>query len=605
MMTDLNEKIKNLPNEIKNKIVINSDPNLGLQRSNFINYINNDKIKELDDELNSGCIKNKSLYELSEKKLVNGLKVCILNDTNIYRTYLAFLNKEVQDEFVKKDLTRPIYSSNKYYGYALARTIWGGIHSFKITKKVTLIDMFDKDNINKILELADKYITNNNENIIFKKMLKITSLLNFEDSIVNYNHFNKHKKKSHINIYTPTSEDISTYHYCKNETSDINFVPMVDIKYLNNQKVDYTRDVVYMFFKYILPHLKNINGITYKQIPSILFKYGRYYCEEIVIDGNTFLNNLELDRNDPICWMNYNLKQNYRNIHMYFNIGEFFNLLYHYEKSKNEEFALFNYYKNNKLKTYTKINKDKKYILSYNLHRFENISFDIKLSENVINILKFIRHYKNNIDILFFQEFGLDKILLDQFNNIIHSFGYIYMYTCSNGGSKLVCYTKIKCQTTIIDTTYSLTKHDNELLENIYIYTGNNIRDFKMSRNQIILHYNDIHICGVHLSIGVPLLIIKNENITKLNNNIRIAQLKKIISNKPDMIIGDFNFTINDNEHEFLSKYYHNINNDNDKSTPYNRVDHVYYHKNKKLDNKLLICNYSDHLPLIQEIPLI
>ncbi len=195
MSSYLTEKIKKLkvPDEIKNKIGINRDINLGLQQSNFINYINNDKIKELDDQLNQGCIKDKSIYELSEKKIVNGLKVCILNDINIYRTYLAFLNKDVQDEFVKKDLTRPIYSSNKYYCYALARTIWGGIHSFKITKKVTLIDMFDKDNINKILELADKYITNNKENIIFKKLLKITSLLNFKDSILNYNHFNKHK----------------------------------------------------------------------------------------------------------------------------------------------------------------------------------------------------------------------------------------------------------------------------------------------------------------------------------------------------------------------------------------------------------------------------
>jgi hypothetical protein len=358
------------------------------------------------------------------------------------------------------------------------------------------------------------------------------------------------------------------------------------------------------FFKYILPHLKNINVMIYKQIPTIFLIGGRYFCEEILIDGNTFLHDLEFDSNDQICWVNYHLKENYRNMHLYFTIGDYFNILYQNKKSKNEHFALFNFYKHNKLNVYTKINKEKKYIMSYNLHMFENISNDIQQSENMINILKFIKHYKNNIDILFFQEFKLDKLLLEQFMTIINSFGYLYTYTTHNGGSTLVCFTKIKCEATIIDTTYSLTKNDHTYLEKIYKYTGNKIIDFNMPRNQILLHYHNMNICGVHLSIRAPLLINDNEYVTKLNNHIRITQLKKLITNKPDMIIGDFNFTIDDKEHEFLSNYYYNINMDNDKSTPYNRVDHVYYHKNINLDNKLLICNYSDHLPIVQEIPI-
>ncbi len=603
MSHELSEQINKLkiPNQIKNKIQINKVTEIGLRPSEFIQYIHNDKIKELDEQLNDGCIKDKSLYEISEKKIVNGLKVCILNDMNIYRTYLGFLNKEVQDEYVKKDLSRPIYFANKYYCYALARTIWGGIHSFKLTKKITLIDMFDKDNIHKILELADKYIPDEKEKNIFKKMLKLTSNFTLEDSIINYN---KYRTKNNINIYT-SDDNIKTFHFCKNEKSDIHYITMSHINKLNNQRVKYDYNVRYIFFKYILPHLKHINGMIYKQIPTIYLVGGRYYNEEIVIDGNTFLHDLEFDFNDQICWVNYHLKENYRNIHLHFKIGEYFNLLYQNKIPKNEHFALFNFYKHNKLKVYTKINKEKKYILSYNLNMFENISNDIQESENIVNILKFIKHYKNNIDILFFQEFKLDKILFDQIITILNSFGYLFTYTTLNGRSKLVCFTKIKCQATIIDTTYNLTKSDHTLLNKIYEYTEHNIRDFNMPRNQILLHYHNMNICCVHLSIGAPLLIIGNEYVTKLNNHIRITQLKKLISNKPDMIIGDFNFTIHDKEHEFLSNYYYNINMDNDNSTPHNRVDHVYYYKNIKLDNKLLICNYSNHLPLVQEIPMI
>lgn len=593
------DKLK-ISNTIKNKIFVNKTNEVGLPPSDFIKYINNDNIKELDDQLNHGCIKDKSLYEISEKKIVNGLKVCVLNDINIYRTYLGFLNKEVQDEYVKNDLQKPIYFSNKYYCYALARTIWGGIHSFKIKKKITLIDMFDKDNVDKILYLADKYIPNEDEKIIFKKMLKITSSLTLKDSIMNYNEHQKIKKD--INIYT--LQDVNTFHYCKNNDTDLYYVPMTHINKINNKKVKYDYNVRYIFFKYILPHLKNINGMIYKQIPTIFLIGGRYFCEEILIDGNTFIHDLDFDTKDDICWVNYGLKQNYRNIHLYFNIGNYFNLLYQYNQLKNENFALFNYYKNNKLKVYTKIDKEKKYILSYNLHMFKNMSNDIQQTENILNVLRFIKHYKNNVDIIFFQEFKLDKQLLDEFMNFINEIGYTYSIFTSNGGSNLVCFTKLKYKYTIIDNTYQLTKTDDTLLEKIYKYTGKNIIDLNMTRNQIILHYNNINICGVHLSIGVPLLYFDNEYIDKINNNIRIKQLKQIITHKPDMIIGDFNFTKHNNEHEFISRYYYHLNKDNDNSTPYNRVDHVYYNKNIDLENKLLICNYSDHLPLIQELPL-
>ena len=50
-------------------------------------------------------------------------------------------------------------------------------------------------------------------------------------------------------------------------------------------------------------------------------------------------------------------------------------------------------------------------------------------------------------------------------------------------------------------------------------------------------------------------------------------------------------------------------NNDTQNSTPYNRVDHCFIrksinNKNNKIikNNKLLKCNYSDHLPMFQKL---
>ena len=67
------------------------------------------------------------------------------------------------------------------------------------------------------------------------------------------------------------------------------------------------------------------------------------------------------------------------------------------------------------------------------------------------------------------------------------------------------------------------------------------------------------------------------------------------------------NFILDDLETKFLNKNnYYQQNNDNNKSTPYNRVDHCFiknimYDTNNNIQtNKLLKCNYSDHLPMFQ-----
>lgn len=121
-ISKLKKKIDLLDPDIKKRIVINNE-NFYLEKSNFINYINNPEIKKLDDKLNKGCIKDHSLYKLSEKRIVDGFEVCVLNNINIYRTYLGFINKDIQDKFVRRDVKRPIYFGNKYFCYALARTI--------------------------------------------------------------------------------------------------------------------------------------------------------------------------------------------------------------------------------------------------------------------------------------------------------------------------------------------------------------------------------------------------------------------------------------------------------------------------------------------------
>jgi hypothetical protein len=577
---------KELINKLKNttkKIKINNKI-FKLQKSEFIDYLNNDTLKKIDNQLNSGCINDTSLYELSEKTMIDGFNVCILNNVHIYRTYLGFLNKKIQDEYVRKNINNPIYFANKYLCYAFARTIWGGIHSFKLKKKIVLIDFFDEHNIKLILSLADKYITDEHTLTIFKKTLIISTgyNLSFKKQIDNYVQF-MDEIESSSELYL--KQKVPTYHYCKDEKSNFNFM---QLRRVEKEKIFIDKVLRNPFFEYILPHFKNINGMIYKQTESLFMKGGRYWYEEILLNGTTFLENLEFDSKDEICWTNYGLKKNYRNINLKFNMSEIGNMLDYNGIPKNNKFSLFDFYKDNKMVKYTQINKTKKYILTFNVHSFVNLSLYILKPENINNLLKWFNHYKNYIEIIFFQEYKIsDKELNEYFINEMNKLGYIHNIFALNGTEyddlKIACFTKEKYKYEIIDTTK------------------------KEHINHILLYYKSLTICCVHLSIGDRLFInnyTANKNIIEKNSNIRINQIHNILKYDPDMIIGDFNFTTNDLEHkELLNHKYYHLNNDNDKSTPYNRVDHVYYNKDIKLENKLLICNYSDHVPLIQEIP--
>ncbi len=571
---ELIHKLKNITKKIK----INNRF-FKLQKSEFIDYLNNDTLKDIDDQLNTGCIHDKSLYELSEKTMVDGFNVCILDNIHIYRTYLGFLNKKIQDEYVKTNMNRPIYFANKYFCYAFARIIWGGIHSFKIKKRIVLIDFFDEHNIKLILELADKYIKNEDELINFKNSMIISTgyKLTFKQQIHNYMNVMDELGTSN-ELYL--KQNVPTYHYCKDEESKFNYIKIP------------RNDIIlrHTFFEYILPHLKNINGMIYKQTETIFMKGGRYWGEEILLNGNTFIENLDFDSKDEICWTNYRMKKNYKNINIKFKINDLGNMLNYYNIPKNNKFSLFDFYKDNKMIKYTPIDKSKKYILSFNVHSFVNLSVSILKPENIDSLLKFINHYKHHIEIIFFQEYKInDEELNAYFINEMNNIGYIYNIFALNGSEyddlKIACFTKEKYEHKIIDTTK------------------------KEHRQHILLFYKSLRICNLHLSIGERLQLNNdsfNQRMIEKNTSTRIEQIHKIIKHEPDMIIGDFNFTTDDLEHkDLLNHNYYHLNNDNDKSTPYNRVDHVYFNKNVKLENKLLTCNYSDHLPLIQEIPII
>jgi endonuclease/exonuclease/phosphatase family metal-dependent hydrolase len=233
--------------------------------------------------------------------------------------------------------------------------------------------------------------------------------------------------------------------------------------------------------------------------------------------------------------------------------------------------------------------------------------------------LNFIKFYINNIEIFFFQEvyFINDK----EKNNFIlemNNLNFKYYYYTINGKDNLYlyCFTKKKCNYEIIKNNFIITNNIKNKVNKIEQYPL--YRNINTVRNYILLYYNNLKICNVHLNIGYRLKLnnVKlNKYIKKFNSILRINELEKIIFHKPNIIMGDFNFEKDSDENKYLNdNNYILLNNDNEKSTPYNRSDHIYYYKKSNINNKtssksiknlknfLINCNYSDHLPLFQEI---
>jgi endonuclease/exonuclease/phosphatase family metal-dependent hydrolase len=611
---ELNNEINKLDNNLKKKFVINEFTNTKV-KSNFIKFINNKDIKKLNNLLNKKGINDKNLFDLGKNSLKDGFELLILNNINIYRTYYGFVNKENEDNYYKKNPDKLVYLANKYFCFFIAREMWGGISSYKISKKIILLDFFNINNIENIIKLSYNKINDKIERDKFIYYLKIFTGYNvsFKDQISNIQPYIKY-----IKIYDKPYIEDYTYHYSNCINNNIKGLNPFTFIYNNTDIKHYVFDVL---FKYILNNM-NIDGIICKSILSNFYFNGIYEQEEIILKPSSFINNLKFDNNDEICWTKYNLINNLRFDNILLKMNLFRSISYYQQKKihPNDNFKLFSFYKEHEFK-YNKID-NKKYILSYNLHSFNNLSEYVDRKTNINNILNFIKFYINNIEICFFQEiYFMDNKEHNNFILEMNNLGFKYYYYTINGGNNLYlyCFTKKKCNYNIIKDKFILTNNIKSIVNKIEEYPL--YKNINTVRNYILLYYNNLKICNLHLNIGYGLKrdnVKLNNYIKKFNSILRIDELKKIIVHKPDIIMGDFNFEKDSDENKYLNDNNYNLlNNDNENSTPYNRCDHIYYYKKlninnntsinssnsiKYLNNFLINCNYSDHLPLFQEI---
>jgi endonuclease/exonuclease/phosphatase family metal-dependent hydrolase len=139
------------------------------------------------------------------------------------------------------------------------------------------------------------------------------------------------------------------------------------------------------------------------------------------------------------------------------------------------------------------------------------------------------------------------------------------------------------------------------------------IKDRKRAiRNSILLYFNDssgkpIKIIGTHLEIGKRFM--KNTrfveysdfyDIYKKNIKYRFEQLSKILSYKPDIIVGDFNFKPDDPEIKLMNQSGFTFSDVNETTSIFKKkVDYAFFGSNINGNESTIQYFESDHKPII------
>ena len=249
--------------------------------------------------------------------------------------------------------------------------------------------------------------------------------------------------------------------------------------------------------------------------------------------------------------------------------------------NKNKNFRMINYYLNHKLDL-SKTNIDSKEkgirVMSLNVHNFKSINMDDKPIDILQTILNICSHL--SIDICCLQEYYTDiEIKSDK---------YSYIKDISHVGL-VVIYKK------------------DLPIENISSFKLPNQKYLDERRFGLMFELNSKKFIVTHLEVGKRFfdrsgsLLYPDElyKIIKINYNIRVEQLKRILETNPDYIIGDFNFNNLDDEYKFMTKEHSYTTGLVDYTTPFGKqVDFIFAKQPYKYFTKINF-NYSDHLPII------
>jgi endonuclease/exonuclease/phosphatase family metal-dependent hydrolase len=586
--TSVQEAIKNKIINQENGIKLVIDPHYtDVSHSNFTKYITNEAIQEIENIFTSQkCVKEPSLYDQLKSVVHDGLKYKVLSKgTYLFKAMPGFITPEMENDYIKSQPDfKPMWFGQKYIAYGYARNNYLGVHVYEVTDDIHIIDI--GETIGELITILEKHLSRSDIDY-FKYTIgyDITAMEQLIKLVKEKAH-----KWNEIWFYTRPGYFIGSHYYCHSPR-----------KQISPQAVSLRGYQIFFEIFKTLHKLNLIEGMVVEQVQSYLDNNGVFKHEEFILSTDTYRKKLKRNTQHQLDWTQWKIAN--LDLSSGFILSDSFSLQTAYDNSlvPNEDFKLIRFWKNNITKLPKLSRTDTNYLLSYNVHGFKNINMRISRDSNFDNILKLIRHFQNNVDVICLQEVVFESNdEQNKFTGKLKKWGYSTAFFTPNGLKSNMSYKSNAMKLAICFKTANKIK----IIEHI--------DSSRRSRNSIVFKINKYIGCLVHLTIGEPNLLdfseYKDENnrINNFNYYERTKQLNGILDYQPDFIIGDFNMTSDSKEAKYLLESGYEIASDNKgQSTPYNKVDMIFKKNDSdiKLDNYInLQCNYSDHRPFLIQL---
>jgi endonuclease/exonuclease/phosphatase family metal-dependent hydrolase len=502
---------------------------------------------------------------------------------SIYKGTRDFVTLPADNKFVENsDPIQPYWFGSNMIGYQYSKTYQAGLNAYKFKYDSKLFIVNDTRNekvlidaINNLTEDAIKKIGHSKKDILDSARVKYGYDCNIGYQI------------KYIERYTGYP-DLWIARYIDKQF----YYPEI-FKYRNKRIFGAGKlDRVFGRFMCYFCNMNDYIGYCSLYNYSIFYALGLLGDEMVICDQNK---NIERDINDELDWYQW---KKYVDIDFDSDIFKnyLFNPIFHTKKY----IGVFKQYYNNQLDNkrnddilkYIKKTKPKFKFITLNVHNFVSSNLNDTF-EITINKLKELLD-KFDIDFCFLEEYT--SYVKDEYvENIFNEYNILKTPNLGDRkdkffGNVLLSKDKIK-KFEIIQLSQK--KHERRMAI-IFEIDNKNVKDIKF--------------CGTHLEIGERYTersgaFKKEEQIIDIYNNNankRILELNKIMNNKPDIIMGDFNFTKEDPEFEHISTSYKDTLKE-EYPTLFNneRVDFIISKKNIKCESFVVSYPYSDHLPII------
>lgn len=558
-----------------------------LNNKKIIDYAPFDKYKNISDaEINNkhatfNTINMGNINKDNNHNIVYSIK----KNEHLYKGTHSFITPEKEKKFLEKsDSLQPYWFGANLVGYLYSQRYNGGLNSYKLKNDTNLFIINDTRNEKTIIN----FVNNLNE-----KDLKIIGFSKYEiiESVrVSYGYdCNIGYQINFIKKYNKYPD------FWMSRYVDKKLVHPEIMKYRNKRiysagKLDRTfgRFMCYFCSK------NNYNGYCTLFNYTIFFTYGVLHDEIVICDQDE---NVERDINDPLDWYQWK-----HLIPINFDSEIFKNFIYNKNFYSYGFVNIFkNYYDNqldNKRNSHIldiiRDTKPKFKFITLNVNSFmspnNNDTFEIIINK-IKNLLDIF-----NIDFCFLQEY-CSNVSDEYIESIFTNYNILKSQKLDLKNSKYFG--------NILLTKDKLNKYQFNVLSEY-----KNVKRISLNFEINNKNAKDLIFCSTQLEIGDSYKernqsFKSHENIIDTYNknvNERILEINKIIDIKPDVILGNFNFTKDDPEYEHISNSYKDSIKEEYHTLPNNeRVDYIFTNKSKNINCNSYVVSYpySKNLPVI------